>query len=107
MIYSSRKDTTKYIIKKYFKKSENVLFAEQLFIAHVIINWIFSATRNPGVVKSFMDDLEKYLNGDTQQNWIQAIIKKKGTRTQNDYKEHEERKGRRTTKEKRRTIAAK
>ena len=90
MTYKDKKSAIKYLIKKYYKKIDNVLLFEDLFITKQVVEWVFESTRNPKVVKSFMEDLEKYLNGEIHLKWVEAIIAKRESRVKNVHNEKAE-----------------
>lgn len=65
------------IIKKYLKREDNIYLSERLFVAKSILNWIFENSKHPNVIKLYIKDLEKYLNGEMDLKWINGIITKK------------------------------
>lgn len=92
MTYKTKQDALKYIIKRHFKKEENVLFSEHLFKARLIIDWIFDNIFEAKAIVHYIQDLEKYLKGEIKLEWVEKVVLTKESEIHNDYKKQEDKK---------------
>lgn len=77
MHFKTKDETIKYILKKHLKAEGNVLMCERLFVANSILEWVFKSTNNSIVIKSYISDLEKYIEGHLQLPWADDVVIKK------------------------------
>lgn len=71
--------TMKRIIKKLLYIEDNILFAENIFLAKKAVEWVLSTTKDPKVINSFMLDLEKHFAGTTRLQWIDEVLTNTGS----------------------------
>lgn len=80
MNYKNKDEATTAILKKYLKKEDNMLLSERLFVAKSVINWIFDNTKHPMIIKSYIEDVERYIVGTLDLTWKDGVIVKKKTK---------------------------
>lgn len=71
------------MLKKYLKQKDNMFLSERLFVAKSFINWIFDNIKHPQIIKTYIDDVEKYITGDVDMGWKNGIIIKKKIKKEN------------------------
>jgi hypothetical protein len=74
MNYKNKDEATAAILKKYLKKQDNMLLSHRLFVAKSVINWIFDNTKHPLIIKSYIEDVEKYIVGTLELSWKDGVI---------------------------------
>ena len=91
MDYKNKEEATTAILKKYLVIQDNMLLSERLFVAKSIINWIFQNSKNPLIIKSYLEDVERHIKGDLDLSWKDGIIvrKKNKKETTNENKKTE------------------
>lgn len=67
----------RHLLKSHLKIHDNLLLANKLFIANHALNWVFNITKDARVIKKYVVDLEKYLRGDIELNWLNDLLLKK------------------------------
>ena len=72
--YKNKDEATAAILKKYLKKQDNMLLSHRLFVAKSVINWIFDNTKHPLIIKSYIEDVEKYIVGTLELSWKDGVI---------------------------------
>lgn len=80
MDYKNKDEAITAILKKYLKKEDNMLLSERLFVAKSVINWIFDNTKHPMIIKSYIEDVERYIVGTLDLTWKDGVIVKKKTK---------------------------
>lgn len=77
-ISSKNKDEAiKFILKSHLKIDKNLFLSHKLFVAKSAINWIFDHGKDINIIKYYLKDVEKYLNGDLELLWEDGKILKK------------------------------
>jgi hypothetical protein len=91
MNYKNKEEAITAILKKYLVIQNNMLLSERLFVAKSIINWIFQNSKNPLIIKSYLEDVERHIKGDLELSWKDGIIvrKKNKKETTNENKKTE------------------
>lgn len=77
MNLKSKEEAISSMLKKYLKQQDNVLLSERLFLAKSFINWIFDNTKHPQIIKTYIDDVERFIIGEIDMAWKNGIITKK------------------------------
>lgn len=77
MHYKNRKQAIEYILKKHLKSQDNLLLSQRLFLVNSVLIWVFNNTNNQAVIKSYLNDLEKYIEGRIELPWAEEVITKK------------------------------
>lgn len=67
--FESKQNVIKYFIQKHLKVKGNMLHAEKLFVVNSILEWAFENSKNPQILKIYIEDLEKYIEGKIELNW--------------------------------------
>ena len=83
MNLKNKEDAISSMLKKYLKAQDNLLLSERLFIAKSFINWIFDNTKHPQIIKTYVDDVERYINGEIDMVWKNGIITKRKIKKEN------------------------
>lgn len=83
MNLKNKEEAISSMLKKYLKQKENLLLSERLFIAKSFINWIFDNTKHPQIIKTYVDDVEKFIIGEIDMTWKNGIITKKKIKKEN------------------------
>ena len=93
----NKQKVREYILKKHLKTDGNLYLSDKLFIANAVLEWIFKNTKNEKVVEVFLKDIELYLEGKKELNWLETHVKwlekqnnQKESRVNNDYKKPKE-----------------
>ena len=93
----TKETVRKNILKKHLKSDGNLYLSEKLFIANAVLDWIFKNTKNDKVLEIFVNDVELYLQGKKELNWLETHVKwlekqnnQKESRVNNDYKKPKE-----------------
>jgi|LakMenE01Jun11ns_1017448.scaffolds.fasta_scaffold8805101_2 hypothetical protein len=91
MNYKNKEEAITGILKKYLVIKDNMLLSERLFVAKSVINWIFQNSKNPLIIKSHLEDVEKHINGELELSWKDGFIvrKKNKKETANENKKTE------------------
>lgn len=83
MNLKTKEDAISSMLKKYLKQQENILLSERLFVAKSFINWIFDNTKHPQIIKTYIDDVEKFITGEIDMTWKNGIITKRKIKKEN------------------------
>lgn len=83
MNLKTKEEAISSMLKKYLKLEDNILLSERLFVAKSFINWIFDNTKHPQIIKTYVDDVEKYIIGEIDMTWKNGIITKKKIKKEN------------------------
>jgi len=83
MNYKNKDEVTIAILKKYLKKEGNMLLSQRLFVAKSVINWIFENSKHPLIIKSYIEDVERYIVGTLELSWKDGVIIKKKIKKEN------------------------
>lgn len=80
MKYKTKDQAIKYLIKKYARRKGNLVLSQKLFVANAILEWIYDKTDNPQVLKVYIDDLEKYIQGKIELEWTNGKQRQERTK---------------------------
>jgi hypothetical protein len=83
MNLKTKEEAISSMLKKYLKTQDNLLLSGRLFIAKSFINWIFDNTKHPQIIKTYIDDVERYINGEIDMVWKNGIITKRKIKKEN------------------------
>jgi len=83
MNLKTKEEAISSMLKKYLKTQDNILLSQRLFVAKSFINWIFDNTKHPQIIKTYIDDVEKFIVGDIDMTWKNGIITKRKIKKEN------------------------
>jgi hypothetical protein len=71
--------TAEKVIKKMIKDfaipEDNVFYAERLFVANTVLNWVLKNTKEERQRKQYITQIEKHLVGEITLYWDDEVIK--------------------------------
>jgi hypothetical protein len=65
----------KKMIKDYAVKEENIFYADRLFVANTVLNWVLNNTKEEIQKKQYITQIEKHLTGEITLYWHKGVIK--------------------------------
>jgi HD superfamily phosphohydrolase len=63
------------ILLPYIKKSDNIYFADRIFVANSIINWILENYKDEKQIQFYLEKLESFLDKEIKLFWEDGTIK--------------------------------
>jgi hypothetical protein len=73
----SNKKQIKDIFDNYIQKSDNIIYAERLFVAMTILNWAHEHYKDQKQINAYIEEVKRHLKGDITLYWSDGIVKVK------------------------------
>lgn len=65
----------KKMIKHYAIREDNMFYAERLFVANTVLNWVLNTAKDEVHRKQYITQIEKHLTGEITLYWENGVIK--------------------------------